>query len=252
MKYIISLILILSQFQIYSQSLIKTEQIDKLIDVQGTTQTFSIAIDEMIEIQKELNPYLDLEFWNRLKMELCKDNFRDLKNLIIPIYDNHFSEKQIKNIIQFYESETGKHLVEKQSIIINESMNAGTIWGEQVGLKIHEEISKTDAYKFNIEFNNCEGFKIGKYKMILPDSSEIIINRTQDYQTEIYKDKTYEYEIEWLSTCRFKIIEIGKGFESSNYNITSNIYEIKEEECKIISKMDGREVYDKVTLIKIE
>ncbi len=252
MKYLLILFLSVLQYVATCQTSGKDELIVKLIDVQGTTETFKTVIKNMIELQKEQTPYLTNEFWEEISTEACKNDFMELKNLLKPIYAKYYSNEQLQDMISFYESETGKYLVEIQPTIINESMNAGAVWGENLGIMIYQKILETDEFKFNSEIENCEDFRTGKFKMILPDSSEIEIIRTDSTQIEIYQGQTYEYSIAWMSKCRFKIIEIGKGFGENTEDIIVNIYEANSDNCKIISKINNAEFYDKITMYKIE
>ncbi len=49
-------------------------------------------------------------------------NWEKIKDPIKAIYTEHFSEKQIKDMIAFYKTETGKQTLEKMPVIVQESM----------------------------------------------------------------------------------------------------------------------------------
>ena len=53
--------------------------------------------------------------------------------LIIPIYDKYYTGPEIKSLIQFYDSPTGKKMAAVLPKIMSESQAAGRKWGEQLG-----------------------------------------------------------------------------------------------------------------------
>lgn len=77
-------------------------------------------------------PGVPAEFWNGLVAEVKTD---EVVRLIVPIYDRHFSHQDIKDLIQFYQSPIGKKLVEKQSLLVQESMQVGEAWGKSLADK---------------------------------------------------------------------------------------------------------------------
>jgi len=252
MKYIILLILTIIQFEANCQTSSKDDLIEKLIDVQGTTQTFETVLDNMIDLQKEQITYLDDEFWDESKKEMSKDDFKELKDLLKPIYDKHFSENQIIDLINFYESKTGKYLVKMQPTILNESMAAGAQWGEKIGEKIYDKILDTDQYLFNLDIENCDDFKTGEFEILLPDSSVFKIVRTDSTQIEVYQDMTYKFGVEWIGNCKYKIVNIGEDSGSITEDIIVNIYELNNNNCKIISKAEGVKFYRKTEMYKVK
>ncbi|PRH88221.1 hypothetical protein C5L14_10115 [Labrys okinawensis] len=68
---------------------------------------------------------------------------------IAQIYAQQFSEEDLKNLIAFYESPTGKNLVSKQAILIAASSAAGRQWGMKVAgealQQYADELAKAQA-----------------------------------------------------------------------------------------------------------
>jgi hypothetical protein len=96
----------------------------------------------MIEQFKGIIPEAPDEYWDLVLKEFSGG---ELVQLIIPIYDRHFSHEEIKDIIKFYETPTGKKMVEKLPLITQESMNAGQQWGMEIGEIIQNKLIK-DGY----------------------------------------------------------------------------------------------------------
>lgn len=93
-------------------------------------------------------PDIPQEFWNGFKDE---SNANDIVNLLIPIYSKHFEEKEIDELLKFYNTPVGKKLVEKQSLIISESQQVGAKWGEELGNKIVDKILEKYGYPDDAE-----------------------------------------------------------------------------------------------------
>lgn len=60
--------------------------------------------------------------------------------MIIPIYDRHFSDQEIKALIAFYESPIGKKTTEVMPQVMVESQEAGGRWGQELGSKCMQEV----------------------------------------------------------------------------------------------------------------
>ncbi|GAA5104141.1 DUF2059 domain-containing protein [Wohlfahrtiimonas larvae] len=65
-----------------------------------------------------------------------------LVDLLVPVYQKQFTEEDVKAFLEFYQSPAGKKLVEKQPMIMQESMVVGQQWGMGVAQKIQEILSK--------------------------------------------------------------------------------------------------------------
>jgi len=112
-------------------------KIARMMELQGTTQQMEQVFDQMMDIQKNaVGDAVDDEFWSELKKEISKDAFKELIDLVVPIYKKHLSESEIDAIIAFYESEAGQSLLKKSPLIMAESMQVGATWGQALAEKI--------------------------------------------------------------------------------------------------------------------
>ncbi len=62
--------------------------------------------------------------------------------LLTPVYDKHFTEQDINGLIAFYKTTLGKKLLEKQPLIIQDSMIASQQWGQEMNTLLQKEIAK--------------------------------------------------------------------------------------------------------------
>ncbi len=111
-------------------------------------------IKRLMEVTDVSN--LGRQIMNRLVLTMRKgrsevpwDNFmaefdiNEFIEMIIPIYDKHFTHEEIKQLIAFYESPIGKKMIKVQPQLMMDSMTAGEEWGKKlikrVKEKLHEE-----------------------------------------------------------------------------------------------------------------
>jgi hypothetical protein len=66
----------------------------------------------------------------------------DLEDLVVPIYDRHFTLGEVNQLIAFYSTPTGKKVIAEMPGVMQESMAAGQKWGEALGAKIGAQLEK--------------------------------------------------------------------------------------------------------------
>jgi len=108
----------------------------KLLQISGTEVTYKGALDQMISMFKQQQSNVPKEFWDEFSIEVNKDAFNQLVNLVLPIYQKHLTEADLLGIIAFYETPVGKKFAEKTPLVTQESMLAGQEWGKQIGQKV--------------------------------------------------------------------------------------------------------------------
>jgi len=91
---------------------------------------------------KKMVPQVPESFWTDLMKEVDPN---ELINLIVPVYAKHFSEEEIQETIKFYKSPAGRKMIQKQSLVMQESMAAGQQWGRQLAEKVIEKAKQAQA-----------------------------------------------------------------------------------------------------------
>lgn len=69
-------------------------------------------------------------------------NSDTLINLIIPIYDKYYTESEIKQLTEFYQSSLGKKVISTMPLVVKESMQAGQTWGKEIGEKVYNDLKE--------------------------------------------------------------------------------------------------------------
>jgi uncharacterized protein len=124
----------------------------QLVTVTGATVLFDPLIAGVVEQSKNLylqqNPGLakDLnEIANKMRKDL-QPRLSELTNEIARLYATHFTEQELKDILAFYRSPSGKKMLAQQPNVVDASMKFAQGWAnklsEQVTAKMREELKK--------------------------------------------------------------------------------------------------------------
>lgn len=76
-------------------------------------------------------------FFKKLETKLKMD---DLLELVLPIYDKHLTEEDVRELIQFYETPLGQRTAKIFPQILQESQSVGAQWGQEVGRQAAQEV----------------------------------------------------------------------------------------------------------------
>jgi hypothetical protein len=114
----------------------KYRDIRKLFKIQKTEEMTKQMIGQLIQAIAEKVPAdKKQQFAEIIKNEV---NFSELTELMIPIYDRHFTHVEIKEILFFYETPSGEKLITSQPKIMQDSIGAIQQWSNKSFAKIDE------------------------------------------------------------------------------------------------------------------
>ncbi|HBR14427.1 MAG TPA: hypothetical protein DD723_02655 [Candidatus Omnitrophica bacterium] len=99
----------------------KAKLILSLIEANGTRRSLEINIDQIVA-KTPLESKAQLE-------ELFKAN--EILETLIPIYDKYYDEKELEELIRFYQSPIGQKFLEVTPKIVDESMQANIQYFKQ-------------------------------------------------------------------------------------------------------------------------
>ena len=122
----------------------KQEKIKHLLQLTRSGETGVQAAMAMLENFRTSSPGVPelffSEFANEMKPEL-------LVQRIIPIYDRHFTEKEIDGLIAFYNTELGTKLISKQPVILSESNQIGLAWSQEIFATIIKKLDEKGLFQ---------------------------------------------------------------------------------------------------------
>jgi len=118
----------------------KEADIRQLMEVAGTK---ALMAQMMGTMESSIKPMLSNAFppgeYREKLIDLfiakfkSQSNLQQLLDLIVPIYDKYFSDKEIKDLIQYYRTPLGQKTIEVMPKLFAESQEAGRKWGEALG-----------------------------------------------------------------------------------------------------------------------
>jgi hypothetical protein len=110
-----------------------------MMEVSGSAQTFKASIEGMVKIFKTQNPDVPQEVWTEFEDTFLKSASLELVDMLLPVYQPH-DQADLKNLIIFYQTPTGKRFAEKSPLIMQDSMQIGQEWGTKLGLEMAERL----------------------------------------------------------------------------------------------------------------
>ena len=99
---------------------------------------------------KASRPDLPPELFVVLEEEVkavIEENMSDLGSYIVSIYNKHYSQAEIRGLIEFYQTDLGQKNIQIMPVLMQESMSAGQQWGQALG----PEIQKRVLERFKLE-----------------------------------------------------------------------------------------------------
>jgi hypothetical protein len=125
----------------------KHQDTKKLMELVGTTRLLQDVIDQTIEQQiamlRRARPEVPQKFWNEFTAEAREEaSPQELIRLIAPIYDQHFTHEEIRQMIAFYETPVGKKISATLPEIQQESLEVGQQWGERLGQRLSNRVNQ--------------------------------------------------------------------------------------------------------------
>ena len=101
------------------------------IKAQGQFETFNATIDQMTSM-------MGVTLNEDEKVEFTNDVMSSLIEMLVPVYQKHFTEQDLKDAIDLFKTPIGKKISEKSPIIAQESMQASMQWGMELSTKLQK------------------------------------------------------------------------------------------------------------------
>lgn len=99
------------------------------------------VMEQSIPAQRAANPRIPAVFWDRF-MEVAQARRAELQDMMIVVYDRHFSTDELRQLLAFYQTPIGQKMLQVQPVLLRESMQAGQQWGQRIGAEVGEELAK--------------------------------------------------------------------------------------------------------------
>jgi hypothetical protein len=119
----------------------KRALIQQLLTLTKAPELMVTSMEAGLPAQRAAMPQVPKEFWDEFMARARQDIPRFIE-MVMPIWDAHFSKAQLEELVAFYRSPLGRHLASVQPAITQQSMQAGQRWGEQLGTEVAQTLSK--------------------------------------------------------------------------------------------------------------
>lgn len=114
----------------------------EMMDASGSAESYKVAIVQTIKMLKSQKTTVPESFWQDFEATFIKSAQEDLFDLLLPIYQKHITEAELKDITKFYHTPTGKKFAEKTPFILQDSMAAGQQWGMKLGEQLAKKMQE--------------------------------------------------------------------------------------------------------------
>jgi hypothetical protein len=112
----------------------------RVVQASGAEAIILKSIELTLPAQRAQNPTINPEFWDRFTTK-ARAEIGVLVDSLAPIYARRFSKAELEQLVAFYESPVGRHIMADQGDIVQESQQLGVRWGTRLGAAIAVELA---------------------------------------------------------------------------------------------------------------
>ena len=101
------------------------------------------AATQMMHVLKQQRPDIPARVLDALPEEIGKvfdENMPQFKEMVVLLYNRHFTAAEVKEMLRFYESDLGKKTIQVMPQLAREGMELGQRWGQALGPQLGERI----------------------------------------------------------------------------------------------------------------
>lgn len=230
--YIVALFAVASPVSAQSQDDEYREALKKIMQASGSTAATDSILPQILSMTKKMLPNVDSSFWNEFVNKWKTKIEEKVMEVYVPVYQQHLTMNDLKEIIAFYESPIGKKLRKTIPAITKETFPLMQQLGRDMGMEIMQKTNE-----FNVVPHNSQAEENRKRDQELYDAaytipkdsievSDVVYERGMDTKPSIYsierrKDDTkvtflvpIYFDWQWLHfSPGFKIVDKASGDE---------------------------------------
>jgi uncharacterized protein len=176
---------------IFAQAQQATEAtVRELLAATGSADMGKKMLDNMFAVfRKDMKDSKADSFFERMAAEI---NMNTLVEMIVPVYQKHYTEDELRAVIGFYKTPNGKKMLEKSPLVMQESMEIGQKWGREIAEKVMDRMEKEGLRKGRDEENEAVQAQMTADSLATAqdatDASNPAIQKAEyDYNKEIEK-----------------------------------------------------------------
>jgi uncharacterized protein len=177
---------------IFAQAQQATEAtVRELLTATGSADMGKKMLDNMFAMfRKDMKDSKADSFFERMAAEI---NMNTLVEMIVPVYQKHYTEDELRAVIGFYKTPNGKKMLEKSPLVLQESMEIGQKWGREIAEKVMDRMEKEGLRKGRDEENEVVQAQMTADSLAAAQASEdaainpAIQKAEDDYNKEVEK-----------------------------------------------------------------
>lgn len=114
----------------------------EMFSVSGSEESYQAAIKQMFVMFKQQKSDIAPAVWEELENEFSKTSINDLVVMIAPVYEKYLTQKDLEEMIKFYQTPLGQKYAKCTPFITQESMQIGQQWGMKIGQEIATKLQE--------------------------------------------------------------------------------------------------------------
>jgi hypothetical protein len=121
----------------------KEAVIRQLLDVLHAADLMVGAMEANVPAQRAASSAMGVPpvFWDRL-LAAARARRGELLDALVPIYARAYELSELNALLAFYKSPIGQRVIELQPGLLQESTQAGQLWGERIGAAVGEQLAR--------------------------------------------------------------------------------------------------------------
>ena len=131
-KIPILLLLLMLSFALQAQEAVKRETVERLLQVTDAKAVVDAVYSQVDKMFLDMAQQLGIEeseqaFFNRYMQKVAiatrkAMSWEKIKGPMVDIYLKHYTEKELEDLLAFYNTDSGKAMIKKMPLVMQESM----------------------------------------------------------------------------------------------------------------------------------
>ncbi|MBB1455140.1 DUF2059 domain-containing protein [Pseudoalteromonas sp. SG43-5] len=132
MGKVLLLSLLIFSSSLYAEQNTKQQKIDELISVMnldsmvdsmyGQVEGMMKGMSDQMGVKPSEQAIFDKYYGDMTKVLKTEMSWAKMQPMMVNVYDKHFSEQEIADMLAFYKTDTGQKILEKMPVVMQESM----------------------------------------------------------------------------------------------------------------------------------
>lgn len=113
------------------------QQVRKLMEVVGMGRMLSQMNSQMAGVMQTALPCVPASYWQGF---VDQNATNQLIGRMVPVYQKHFTDKEIDELLKFYGTPTGQKVIREMPATMAEGMQIGKTWGQERGQQMIKQL----------------------------------------------------------------------------------------------------------------